>query len=390
MLHYVLSLFGPPLIAEFGWERSEFALVSSLSVMTLFVAPFAGRFVDRVGARTAGIVGFTVVPLCYLAFSFMTGNIFELYAITLVKNVFGILTTSIVFCRVVVERFDTARGMALSVAMTGPPLIGAIATPIIGEIIDSEGWRAGYRTLAALSAVGGLLALTLIGFRKRVPGGREAAPLRRKAPRLTRGDILAIVRRPTFMLLVGGMFLVNIPQVIVSSQLKLVLLDNGAVSDFATWLVSLYAISVIIGRFACGYALDRIEPQRVAVVTLGLPALGLFAMATPFDASWVLFGAVLLMGLAQGAEGDVGAVLTSRRFEMEHYSFIYSFLIAAMGAAASVGSIVLSLTLHRTDSYDGFLIVSAVATLLGVLCFCFIGGSASGQREPAAPAPQSA
>jgi MFS family permease len=142
MLHYVLSLFGPPLIAEFGWERSEFALVSSLSVMTLFVAPFAGRFVDRVGARTAGIVGFTVVPLCYLAFSFMTGNIFELYAITLVKNVFGILTTSIVFCRVVVERFDTARGMALSVAMTGPPLIGAIATPIIGEIIDSAMPRA--------------------------------------------------------------------------------------------------------------------------------------------------------------------------------------------------------------------------------------------------------
>lgn len=386
----MLNLFGPPLIAEFGWSKAQFALVSSLSLITLFFVPFAGRFVDRFGARVAGIVGFTAVPLCFLAFSFMSGNVLEFYGIMMVKNVLGVLTTSLVFCRVIVERFDLARGMALSIAMSGAPLIGAIAVPIIGEIIDSEGWRTGYRTLAAMSATGGLAAVVLIGWRKGARSDERPEP-EKKHVAMSRKEILAIIRQPAFPLLIGGMFLVNAPQVLVSSQMKLVLFESGATSTFATWLVSLYAFSVIIGRFISGYALDRIQPHLVAIVTLGLPAVGLFALASPFDASWVLIGAIALTGLAQGAEGDIGAILTSRKFDLQHYSFIYSFIIAAMGAASAIGSLVLSYWLHRTDSYNGFLVLSGAITLVGVACFYFIGGTGrSGLSERRIPAPQSA
>ena len=372
--HYMLNLFGPPLIAEFGWTKAQFALVSSLSLVTLVFVPFAGRFVDHFGARTAATVGFAVVPLSYLVFSFMSGNILEFYAITAVSHIFGVLTTSLVFCRVVVERFDAARGMALSVAMSCPPLIGAIAVPIVGEVVDHEGWRAGYRVLAAMSAAGGVAAIVLIGLRKPVQRDAAESPAKPQKASLSRQDMLAILRQPTFLLLIGGMFLVNAPQVIVSSQMKLVLYESGATSTFATWLVSLYAISVIIGRFISGYALDRVPPHVVAVVSLGLPAMGLFALASPFDMSWVLIGAIALTGLAQGAEGDIGAIITSRKFDMRHYSFVYSFVIAAIGGAAAVGSVILSAMLHRTDSYDGFLVFSGLVTLLGVACFWFIGG----------------
>lgn len=390
LIHYMLNLFGPPLIEEFGWQKSEFALVSSLSLFTLVFIPFLGRFVDRVGARLAGVIGYTIVPLCFLAFSFMSGNIYEFYAITMVKNIFGVLTTSLVFCRIVVERFDTARGMALAIVMSGPPLIGAIAVPIFGEIIESEGWRTGYRAMALVSAVGGFAAIALVGFRKG-DGKGKPAPVRKKSPPLTRQQFMAIVRQPVFALLVGGMFLVNFPQVIVSSQMKLVLFESGASNSFATWLVSLYAISVIIGRFASGFALDRIPAHIVATFTLGMPAFGLIALATPYDASWVLFGAIALTGLAQGAEGDIGAILTSRKFDIQHYSFVYSFLIASIGAASAVGSVVLSLMLRQTDSYNGFLVLGGIVTVLGVVLFYLIGryGKSSHESAPE-PAPQSA
>ena len=58
-------------------------------------------------------------------------------------------------------------------AMSCPPLIGAIAVPIVGEVVDHEGWRAGYRVLAAMSAAGGVAAIVLIGLRK--PVQRDAA-----------------------------------------------------------------------------------------------------------------------------------------------------------------------------------------------------------------------
>lgn len=373
--HYMINLFGPPLIDEFGWERSEFALVGSLSLFTMFFVPMAGRFVDRFGARTSAIIGFTVVPLGFLAYSLMSGNILVFFAIAAVQSIFGILTTSMVFCRVVVEHFDSARGMALSVAMSGPPLASALAVPFVGEIIDLQGWRAGYHALALLSALGGLGAVLLIGRRKRTPAADDLVKPRPRGPgaRMTLAEFIQLVRHPAFLLLVGGMFLVNVPQVLVASQLKLVLSDSGASSRFATLAVSLYALSVVIGRLICGYALDRTASHVVAGVVLALPALGFLILLSPLSATWLLATAVCVVGLAQGAEGDVGAYLTSRKFTLNHYSLIYSFLVAAMGASSAVGALILSFTLHVTDSFVLFLGLCAAATLVGALCFYLTG-----------------
>ena len=100
----------------------------------------------------------------------------------------------------------------------------------------------------------------------------------------------------------------------------------------------------------------------------------------------VLAGAVLLVGLAQGAEGDVGAYITSRKFDMKHYSFIYSFLISSMGLAASLGALLLSATLAATGTFDLFLVVSATVTIAGALCFYLTGRFGSIQEPEAAPA----
>lgn len=373
--HYMINLFGPPLIDEFGWARSEFALVGSLSLFTMFFVPVAGRFVDRFGARTSAIIGFTVVPLCFLAYSLMSGNILVFFAIAVVQSIFGILTTSMVFCRVVVEHFDSARGMALSVAMSGPPLASALAVPFIGEIIDLQGWRGGYQALALLSAGGGFGAVFLIGRRKHATTmvGDSKPRSRMQGKRMTLKEFAHLVRHPAFLLLVGGMFLVNVPQVLVASQLKLVLSDSGATSRFATLAISLYAVSVVVGRLVCGYALDRAAAHVVAGAVLGLPAVGFLILLSPLNATSLLVMAVCVVGLAQGAEGDVGAYLTSRKFTLSHYSFIYSFLIAAMGASSAIGALILSFTLHVTDSFFLFLGLCAAATLLGALCFYLTG-----------------
>lgn len=180
-------------------------------------------------------------------------------------------------------------------------------------------------------------------------------------------------RNPAFLLIVSGMFLCNFPQIIVSSQMKLVVMESGAPSRLATWIVSLYAMGVVAGRFACGIALDRVRAHVVSIFSLGLPAIGFALLASPMDAPWALGGAILLIGLAQGAEGDIGAYMTSRAFDMRQYSFVYSFLTAAMGLAAAAGSIVLSATLARTGSFDAFLVISAIVTVFGAAAFYFTG-----------------
>ncbi|MCB2076295.1 MAG: MFS transporter [Novosphingobium sp.] len=367
--HYMLNLFGPPLIAEFGWSKAQFALVGSLGLIGLFVMPIAGRFTDRFGTRISAIVGFSVVPAGYFALSLMTGDIWQFYGILLLKNVFGILTTTFVFSRVVVERFDAARGLALAFMLSGAPLAGALAVQLVGDIIVDDGWRAGYRTLALISAIGGIASVILIG---RASKTADAKPVIEPA-RLTWDEFRALCRRPVFLLLVGGMFFCNFPQVLVSSQMNIMLMDNGATAQFATTLVSLYAISVVVGRFASGFALDRVSPHLVAIVALGLPGAGYFALASPVDTNLLMLTSIVLVGLAQGAETDVSAILTSRKFDMRHYSFIFSLLMASMGIASALGSMVLSLTLLQSDSFDTFLIICAVLTLFGAACFFLTG-----------------
>ncbi len=366
--HYMMNLFGPALIAEFGWTRSEFALVGSLGLIGLVFTPIAGRLADVLGPRKATMIGFSIIPTGFIALSFMTGNIWQFYTILMVKTAIGILATTMTFTRVVVERFDKSRGIALACLLSCPPLVGAISAPIIGHIIAEDGWRTAYRIMALLSASGGIAAVMLIG-----KYADAAGTVRPPAPKLDWAQFREFCRNPVFVLLMAGMFLVNFPQVLVSSQMNIMMMENGASTAFATALVSVYAGTVIIGRFIGGYALDRVPPHFVAIVFLGLPALGFLLIASPIDTRWALALAIAFVGLAQGAETDVASILTSRRFDMGHYSFILSMLMTSMGLASAVGSMLLSVTLRGGGNFNVFLIVCAVATLGGALCFFLTG-----------------
>lgn len=378
--HYTMSLFGPALLAEFGWSKAQFALIGSIPLINLLFVPFAGRFTDRFGSRLAATIGFTALPLGFLAFTMMNGSISTFFAIWVVQHIFGILTTSLVFCRVIVERFDSARGIALSLVMTAPPLIGAIAAPVLGALIDAEGWRAGYFVLAALTATGGIIAVVAMGRSDRKAARAVAKP--KIASSLSVRELGALLRHPTLLLILGGMFLVNIPGVFASSQLKLVVMDSGVSSANATWMMSLYAIGVIIGRFLSGLALDRIPAHLVAIATLGLPAIGYLVLASHITAFSLLAMGVGIIGFAQGAESDVGAFLISRRFDLKNFSLLLSLLTTMIGAGTAAGSVVLSIALHNTGSYVPFLLISAVATILGALLFALTGSRRARRGTP--------
>lgn len=366
--HYTLSLFGPAMLKELGWSKSQFALIGSLPLVTVALIPVAGRLTDRFGTRVVAIVGFTTVPLGFLMMSAMSGSLAEFFAIYLAQHVLGIFTSSLVFCRVIVERFDAARGIALSLMMSAPPLAGAIVAPFLGEVIADHGWRAGYLTMAAITAGGGTVSILLMGRNQRRTAPRESIVT------LSRSEFLALVRHPTLLLIVGGMLLVNSPQPFAASQLKLIALGKGVADGPATAMVSLYALGVIVGRLLTGMALDaKIKPHKVSVVALGLPAIGYLMFASGITAAGLLMVGVLLIGLAQGAESDVGAYLISHKFGMENFSLLLSFVTMSIVIGSALGSTVLSFTLHDSDSYVPFLTISVVGTLIGAVAFGLTG-----------------
>jgi MFS family permease len=305
----------------------------------------------------------------------MHGSLWEFLVITAILSIFGVMTSSLVFGRVIVDRFDKARGLALSIMMSTSPLAGAIVAPFIGKVIAESGWRSGYYALAVISAVGGVLALSLIG-RADYAKAKERPPLR-----MSKAEFLTIARNPVFPMMMLGMLLVNVPQTFASAQLKLVALDKGMSDTSATWLVSLYPLGSIIGRFLCGIGLDRMKSHVVAMITLGIPTLSFVVFGLGAPAMGLLVPAVLVIGLAQGAEGDVGAYIISRRFDAKNFSLLYAFMNMTVSAGTGIGALILSATLHQGFDYQPYIIVCGITTLAGALLFGLTGVTGPGPDE---------
>jgi MFS family permease len=91
--------------------------------------------------------------------------------------------------------------------------------------------------------------------------------------------------------------------------------------------------------------------------------------------------AVLLMGLAQGAEGDVAAYAVARHFPLAIFATVMGPVNAATAVGASLGGLVLVPMLGHFQNYVPFLIFSTVVTLLGSLALFLLGRYPALDRE---------
>jgi MFS family permease len=361
--NYTSSLFGAQLIREFGWAKSDFAKISVFAILLVPLFPIIGRITDVFGVRAAAAIGVIGMPLTFVGLANVSGNINHFFALTVAQILCGGFLTSTVFNRVVAERFTVARGIAFAIIMTGPPLSGGLAAWALGPLMIDYGWRSGYLFIGALVLVFGLLALVLLPVK---------SPVRAHLPSTLRRDFGTIARSPVFWMASLGMFLCNLPQALGSSQLMMMLSENG-VALSASFFVALYPFGVIIGRFATGAALDRYPTHIVGAIGLALPALGFVLLAGPYDGAWLVGFSVLLMGLAQGAEGDVAAYAVARHFPISIFASAMGPVNAATALGASLGGAVLVPMLARWDNYVPFLIFSAIVTFLGAIALFMMG-----------------
>ncbi|MFN5783940.1 MAG: MFS transporter, partial [Novosphingobium sp.] len=261
---YLNSLFLPHLSREFGWTEQQFALTGVAALGATIGVLISGRMADRYGVRRVAQVGIIGMPLVWIAFSQLGGDIRAYYALFTLKMLVGTTTTSVVYARITAERFMTARGIALALAIGGAPVVGGLSAPVINAVIHEEGWRTGYLAVAALSAVLGAAAWMLLP-RERGPGFAGITPELLS----TRESYRILARAPVLWVIVGAMLLCNLPALMVSLQTKPMLMSLGVGAAEVGWLVSVYAAGVLAGRLGCGLALDFFPAHRVAAIAMG-------------------------------------------------------------------------------------------------------------------------
>ncbi|KMS54926.1 sugar phosphate permease [Novosphingobium barchaimii LL02] len=358
----VTSAIAPTLVADAGWSKADFAMVGTLGLLTALAMPFIGRLADVLGVKLTALIGIVAMPLAFLAYS-LNGGSFGIYlAVFIFQSIVCVTTTATVYTRLVVQHVIHARGLALAIVACGPALFSAVGGPILNEFVEANGWAATYRALAAFVAIAGIVTFLLIPST-----GRDHALAVLTPKRRARDDYPEVFREPAFWILFAAMYLCNLPLTLILVQLKMLALDNGVTAEGASIMFTALALGMLLGRFITGVALDRFAPNVVSFFTLGLPGIGLYVLATSYDAPAVVTAAIFSLGFAVGAEGDILAYLVARHFRSGIYSSVLGLLTGVCSMAAASGAMLLSLTLARTGSFNTFLVITGTTVLIGSL-----------------------
>ena len=372
---YTSSVFAPHLIKEFGWSRAQFALIGLTMLSTVFILPFVGRFTDRLGVWRVALLGTVLVPLCFVAYSLQWGNFYYFVLCSTLVLAVGSMTGPLVYSRLIAENFEKAQGLALTIINCAPAFLAMICVPALNWIILKYGWREAYLGMAVLAATGGGLALALIKPPKgQSHGARRQAEAMDTKPS-ARDDYRVILKSQVFWIILAGMFLCMLHTPLHASQMNVMLLDNGITTQQAANVVSIYALGTIVGRIACGLALDRYSTPIVTAVSMGLPALGFLLLGTEMDTMAIIGFSMFLVGLSVGAEIDIIAFLVARYFKLRIYNSTLALVHCITFFTSAVGAGAISLTLKLTDSFSPFLFLVAGTITLGAVLFLLLPSS---------------
>jgi MFS family permease len=360
-LYYaVASLFTLGMIKEFGVSRGEFANVQALLIVGALVAPSLGRAFDHFGFRWVYAVGTLAVMGAHLLVATQISTLSAFAMMALIYATAGLCSGPLSYTSLIAGWFSTARGTALGLAALGVAFMALVASPLLARLIEAEGWRAGFLAMAIL---GGLIGVPLVQLLAREPQRPVPHP---EAAILAKGDNRHF-KESDFWFLAVAHIAMSIPGAGLLSQLSPLIQAEGIGPKVAALGVSAYVVGQVIGRIVAGWFLDRSDPRQVAIFFTAVPALGL-ALLSLFDLTAVpAIGAAAMVGVQQGAEIDLFAYFTAKRFGVARYGRVYGWMIASGWVGNAIGILTFGWLFVAFGSYAVPEAIGAALLLIGAV-----------------------
>ncbi|WAC71965.1 MFS transporter [Roseateles sp. SL47] len=365
---YTLGIFAKPLAQEFGWSRSLIQSGFMFSTLGVVLCGWAtGWLIDRFGVRPVALFSQAGLALGFVGMASQDGSPWMWQSCWFVLAVLGVGTTPLTWSRGIASWFDKRRGLALGLALSGTGVTALVAPPLVGAVVSSMGWRTGYLSIALAI---GLFAMPLVWllFRERsAPAGAAAgAPGAAQIQGLT---LAQAIRTRHFWLLLIGFALICAAVAGLIPNLVPMLTDSGLSLAEATRYASVLGMNVMLGRLVSGWLLDRFWAPAVAVALLMPPTVACVLLA---QQQWPGL-AVMMIGLAAGAEFDLIAFLCLRYFGTRNFGQIYAWQWAGFSIATGIGPLAFGLVFDRTGSYHHALWIAALLLTLGPLLLLALG-----------------
>jgi MFS family permease len=363
----VSSLFVEPLQQQFGWSRGDIAFVHSFGLVTAFAAPMVGRLTDRHGVRPILSAGLILTALGYGLLALMQGSLSYYYGAYFLFSLCGMATTGITFTRILSGAFERTRGTALAIGRSGLAIAGALMPMLLFPAINRFGSAGGYLVLGAFML---FVALPLIWFWVPSRTAERAAGI---APPAMADRWRVLLAMPKVRILAAAAVLNYVPVVSLMSQMKPLAVSKGLDATMAVGAVSTLGIAAAFGALISGLLVDRFWAPAVAFILNAAPAIGCLFLLQGQVPPTVFYGAIVLIGLGQGAEIDIVAFMIARYFGLRSYATIYGLTTLGIALGVAVGASLIGKAYDMFGNYDGALIAASASFALAALCYLAMG-----------------
>lgn len=380
--HVGLSVYFLPLARDFGVSHTKMSFAFALRTLEGGLeGPIIGFLVDRLGGRKMVLFG---VVLGGIGFILMAAT--STYTLFLIVFL-GLVTVGMSvphhgLFATINQWFRRRLGFAMSVAISGSGIGGAIITPIVAWLIFNHGWRYASVFSGILLLIIGLPLVGLVRSPRPGENALEDSITGNARPIAETGDLGKTVvqgvdmdfsigqalRTSTYWLLSFAIAMRLTGQQVLMVHIVPILVSRGISEGGAASLVALMSLMRLPSVLALGFLSDRWSREKMATVAMISGTVA--ALCGIWGPDGIMTGIILVLffSLAQGSNAITWA-LVGQYFGRKNFASLRGGISLFQSILSTGGPVAAGWVFDNTGSYQIALIGVGITYLLGAITF---------------------
>ncbi|MFJ7935839.1 MFS transporter [Sporosarcina sp. NPDC096371] len=353
------GLFLSPVSKDLGVGLGNLTLYLSIaSIVTMVFLPIGGKLMAKYDTRVLLSIAIILQAGAFALFGLMN-SVWGWYLLSIPLAVGGVLITVLAGPVLINQWFKKRSGMALGIITAAGGLIGAFTTPLIGQLIGSQGWRSAYIIVGVAAIV--IIVPTIVLLLRKSPSEKgllpygaednEASDKDKKKDTSNSGISFADAKKSLSFVLLTLFFFFITSIASFSIHIPTYLMNEGFSIEFTGNVMAALMVGVLIGSILFGYLIDKIGAKNTAVIAMSIGLVSILLLLFFVQSTVAIVVAVGLFGFVSASIGTIAPAITSALFGNRDYSQIYSTVSLGLAVAGIIALPLYGYIFDFTGSY---------------------------------------
>ncbi|MDD5945846.1 MAG: MFS transporter [Clostridia bacterium] len=379
MLQTCFSLFLVPVTEGMGVTRTQFSLCTSVvAIVTMFVSPKMGKLLGKKNTRTIFTLCVAGMGLSYATYSFAT-EIWHMYISAALVGAFSCGAVVMPVSIIISNWFEKGRGTAMSIALAGSGLGGTVITPILNNLIASQGYSRAFLIFGILMVV---IEVPIAFFVMRPspadmglePFGHnsvdKASSGKKKETVEVNVTLAELKKQPFFYIYLLGIFAMCVCGYGSLGQLSAALTDSYG-ATFSAAIVSFFLLVLTPAKISLGWIYDKFGSKIGTIYVMAVYGIAFLLLAFVTDNPMVMYAMAVCFSIGISSGTVSPSVVTAATFGSKDYGAIFGFVNFFSMAAMVVGSPAIAAVYDFAGSYKFAWITCFVLSILSIICLVY-------------------